>query len=114
MKQNMEKDDMNAKSLSTILHLKGLTEQAEKEKEARQQEAKSAQQVTLAARLAENAKERVAEEAVKEKKVSMGLLCFGVSAACGMIEILPLFFTIPTTISFWKIEFRNSKRNANV
>jgi E3 ubiquitin-protein ligase BRE1 len=66
----MEKDDMNAKSLSTILHLKSLTEQAEKEKEAREQEAKSYEQVSLAARLAENAKERVAEEALKEKKVS--------------------------------------------
>lgn len=61
---------MNAKSLSTILHLKSLTEQAEKEKIAREQEAKSAEQVALAARLAENAKERVAEEALKEKKVS--------------------------------------------
>ncbi len=70
LKQNMEKDDMNAKSLSTILHLKSLTEQAEKEKEAREQEAKSYEQVSLAARLAENAKERVAEEALKEKKVS--------------------------------------------
>jgi E3 ubiquitin-protein ligase BRE1 len=69
LKQNMEKDDMNAKSLSTILHLKSLTEQAEKEKEAREQEAKSYEQVSLAARLAENAKERVAEEALKEKKV---------------------------------------------
>jgi len=70
LKQNMEKDDMNAKSLSTILHLKSLTEQAEKEKEARELEAKSAEQVSLAARLAENAKDRVAEEALKEKKVS--------------------------------------------
>jgi len=60
---------MNAKSLSTILHLKSLTEQAEREKEAREREAKSSEQVALAARLAENAKERVTEEALKEKKV---------------------------------------------
>ena len=65
---------MNAKSLSTILHLKSLTEQAEKEKEAREQEAKSSEQVSLAALLAENAKERVAEEALKEKKVSRQML----------------------------------------
>jgi E3 ubiquitin-protein ligase BRE1 len=75
LKQSTEKDDMNAKSLSTILHLKSLTEQYEQEKVVREQEAKSVEQVSLAARLAANAKERVTEEVLKEKKVS-GLLRF--------------------------------------
>lgn len=71
LQQSTEKDDMNARSLSTILHLKSLTEQYEQEKLARDQEAKSLEQVSLAARLAENARERVAEEALKEKAVSV-------------------------------------------
>lgn len=71
LKQSSEKDDMNAKSLSTILHLKSLTEQYEQEKVVREQEAKSVEQISLAARLAANAKERVTEESLKEKKVSI-------------------------------------------
>jgi E3 ubiquitin-protein ligase BRE1 len=67
LKQISEKDEMNAKSLSTILQLKSMTEQLSAQKEALEQQAKSANQVALAARLATNAKERVAEEVVKEK-----------------------------------------------
>ena len=67
MKQVSEKEEMNAKSLSSILHLKGLTEQLEQERENLEQQAKSAEQLALAARLATNAKERLSEEIVKEK-----------------------------------------------
>lgn len=69
MKQSAEKDDMNAKSLSTILHLKNLTEQLTQGKISLEQQLKSAGQLALAARLATNAKDRVAEEIVKEKEV---------------------------------------------
>jgi E3 ubiquitin-protein ligase BRE1 len=70
LKQSTEKDDMNAKSLSTILHLKHLTEQLTKEKENLEQQAKIAGQLALSARLTANAKERVAEEVSKETEVS--------------------------------------------
>jgi E3 ubiquitin-protein ligase BRE1 len=68
LKQAAERDDVNAKSLSTILHLKQLTEQITKEKENLEQQAKSSQQVALAARLAANARERVSEEFEKQRK----------------------------------------------
>lgn len=68
--QSVEKDDMNAKSLSTILHLKQLSEKLEEEKDALEKNLKSAQQLALAARLAANAKARVEEEAMKEKDVA--------------------------------------------
>mmetsp|Transcript_5595 Transcript_5595/g.11500 ORF Transcript_5595/g.11500 Transcript_5595/m.11500 type:complete len:958 (-) Transcript_5595:109-2982(-) len=67
MKQVTEKDEMNAKSLSSILHLKGLTEQLTQERKNLEEEVKSAEQLALAARLANNAKERLAEELAKEK-----------------------------------------------
>lgn len=54
---------MNAKSLSTILHLKSVTEKLTQENELFEQQIKSAGQVNLAARLAANAKERVTDEA---------------------------------------------------
>lgn len=73
LKQSTEKDDMNAKSLSTILHLKSLTEQYDQEKVIREQEAKNVEQISLAARLAANAKDRVTEEVIKEKKVRRSL-----------------------------------------
>jgi E3 ubiquitin-protein ligase BRE1 len=69
LRQSAEKDDMNAKSLSTILHLKNLTEQLTQGKLSLEQQLKSAGQLALAARLATNAKDRVAEEIVKEKEV---------------------------------------------
>eukprot|EP00529_Nitzschia_sp_RCC80_P003933 CAMPEP_0113513304 /NCGR_PEP_ID=MMETSP0014_2-20120614/39787_1 /TAXON_ID=2857 /ORGANISM="Nitzschia sp." /LENGTH=962 /DNA_ID=CAMNT_0000409691 /DNA_START=328 /DNA_END=3213 /DNA_ORIENTATION=- /assembly_acc=CAM_ASM_000159 len=68
LKQASEKDEINAKSLSTILHLKQLTEQISKEKDNLEQQVKSAQQVALAARLASNARERLSEEFDKERK----------------------------------------------
>lgn len=69
LKQSAEKDEINAKSLSTILHLKQLTEQVAKEKENLELQVKSAEQLALAARLASNARERVAEEFEKERKI---------------------------------------------
>jgi E3 ubiquitin-protein ligase BRE1 len=71
LRQSAEKDDMNAKSLSTILHLKNLTEQLTQGKISLEQQLKSANQLALAARLATNAKDRVAEEFVKEKEVRL-------------------------------------------
>lgn len=65
--QSIEKDDMNAKSLSTILHLKQITEKLEEEKDSLEKNLKSAQQLALASRLAANAKTRVEEEAMREK-----------------------------------------------
>lgn len=69
MKQASEKDEINAKSLSTILHLKQLSEQISKEKENLEQQVKSAEQLALAARLASNARNRVAEEFASEQKI---------------------------------------------
>ena len=74
----MEKDDMNAKSLSTILHLKQVSEQLEQEKDILEKKLKGTQQLALAARIAANAKERVEEEALREKEVCL-LLRFTVS-----------------------------------
>lgn len=68
LKQAAEKDDMNAKSLSTILHLKQLTDQITKEKENLEQQVKSSQQVALGTRLASNARERLSEEFDKDRK----------------------------------------------
>eukprot|EP00585_Thalassiosira_rotula_P001820 CAMPEP_0196136302 /NCGR_PEP_ID=MMETSP0910-20130528/4652_1 /TAXON_ID=49265 /ORGANISM="Thalassiosira rotula, Strain GSO102" /LENGTH=1010 /DNA_ID=CAMNT_0041396567 /DNA_START=337 /DNA_END=3366 /DNA_ORIENTATION=- len=68
LKQSSDKDDMNAKSLSTILHLKQRNEELEKENAIVKQKAQAAQQLSLAARLASNSKDRVGEEALKEKE----------------------------------------------
>jgi len=68
LKQAAEKDEMNAKSLSTILHLKQLTDQITKEKENLEQQVKSSQQLALSARLAANARERLSEELDKERQ----------------------------------------------
>eukprot|EP00577_Skeletonema_sp_RCC1716_P003604 CAMPEP_0113422156 /NCGR_PEP_ID=MMETSP0013_2-20120614/28308_1 /TAXON_ID=2843 ORGANISM="Skeletonema costatum, Strain 1716" /NCGR_SAMPLE_ID=MMETSP0013_2 /ASSEMBLY_ACC=CAM_ASM_000158 /LENGTH=970 /DNA_ID=CAMNT_0000309877 /DNA_START=150 /DNA_END=3062 /DNA_ORIENTATION=- /assembly_acc=CAM_ASM_000158 len=68
LKQSSEKDDMNAKSLSTILHLKQRNEELQTLSAKLKEKASSAQQLALAARLAANAKDRVGEEAVKEKQ----------------------------------------------
>lgn len=67
LKQIGEKDEMNAKSLSTILHLKSMTEKLTEERENLELQAKTASQLALAARLATNAKERVSEEVLHEK-----------------------------------------------
>jgi E3 ubiquitin-protein ligase BRE1 len=68
LRQSTEKDEMNAKSLATILHLKSLTEQQALERENLEQQVNSASQLALSARLATNAKERLSEEVVKERQ----------------------------------------------
>ena len=67
LKQITEKDEMNAKSLSTILHLKSTTEKLIEERDHLEIQMKNASQLALAARLATNAKDRVSEELLKEK-----------------------------------------------
>eukprot|EP00535_Pseudo-nitzschia_heimii_P007087 CAMPEP_0197190514 /NCGR_PEP_ID=MMETSP1423-20130617/21792_1 /TAXON_ID=476441 /ORGANISM="Pseudo-nitzschia heimii, Strain UNC1101" /LENGTH=935 /DNA_ID=CAMNT_0042642913 /DNA_START=260 /DNA_END=3068 /DNA_ORIENTATION=- len=69
LKQASEKDEINARSLSTILHLKQLSEQMKKEKENFEQQVKSAGQLALAARLASNSRNRLTEEFSNEKKL---------------------------------------------
>jgi len=69
VKQCTEKDEMNAKSLSTILQLKQLSEQLEREKEIVDKKLKGIEQLALAARLATNAKERFDEEITREREV---------------------------------------------
>lgn len=68
MRQMAEKEEVNAKSLSSILHLKSMTEQLAEQRDNLEQQASSANQLALAARLASNAKDRVADELAKEKK----------------------------------------------
>jgi len=67
MKQNSEKEEVNTKSLSTILHLKQLSELHVQEKKAIELAQKSAEQLALSARLKANAKERFQEEITQEK-----------------------------------------------
>ena len=67
LKQITEKDEMNAKSLSTVLHLKSTTEKLIEERDHLEVQMKNASQLALAARLATNAKDRVSEEIMKEK-----------------------------------------------
>jgi len=71
IKQSTEKDDMNAKCLSTILQLNQTSEHFELEREILQKKLKSVEQLALAARLAANAKSRVEEEALREKEAAM-------------------------------------------
>ncbi len=68
LKQAAEKDEINAKSVSTILHLKQLSKQITKEKENLEQQVKSAEQLKVAALLVSNARDRVAEEFSNEQK----------------------------------------------
>jgi len=74
LQQSSEKDDMNAKSLSTILHLKNLTEKLTQEKDLLELQMKSSEQIQLAVRLATNARERVMEESLKEKNELQDLI----------------------------------------
>lgn len=68
--QMMDKEDMNAKSLSTILHLRQLSEELEQEKSIREKKLKSAEQLAVMVRLASNAKEKVEREAMREKEAA--------------------------------------------
>jgi len=68
MRQSREKDEMNARSLSTILQLKEVAERLTEEKSALEEKAKSADQLAVAARLAANARDRFTQEAEIMKK----------------------------------------------
>jgi len=68
VQQSTEKEEINAEALSTILQLRQRIEIHSKEKEEWEKKFKAAQQLALAARLAATAKERVDEEASKEKE----------------------------------------------
>jgi hypothetical protein len=69
VQQSTEKEEINAEALSTILQLRQRIELHSKEKEEWDKKLKATQQLALAARLAVTAKERVDEEAAKEKEV---------------------------------------------
>jgi len=62
LKQNSEKEEVNTKSLSTILHLKHILELKEKEKEQLDICKKSAEQLSLSARMMIKGKQRIGEE----------------------------------------------------
>ena len=63
-----EKEEMNATSLSTILHLKSQTDKLTVERDQLEEQSRAASQLALAARLATNAKEKVSEEFLAEKE----------------------------------------------
>lgn len=88
LKQSSDKDDMNAKSLSTILHLKQRNEELGKENAIIKEKVQASQQLNLAARLAANAKERVGEEAMKEKEVRLIVFCLP-------LLFIPWFLPLP-------------------
>mmetsp|Transcript_35598 Transcript_35598/g.81380 ORF Transcript_35598/g.81380 Transcript_35598/m.81380 type:complete len:973 (-) Transcript_35598:68-2986(-) len=68
LQQSSTKDDMNAQSLSNILHLQQKKKELEKEKVILLQKTKAAEQLGIAARLASNARDKVGEELLKEKE----------------------------------------------
>jgi hypothetical protein len=69
LKQSMEKEEINAEALSTILQLRQRLELHSQEKEEWEKKFKASQQLALAARLAATARERVDDELKKEKEV---------------------------------------------
>lgn len=62
LQQHAEKDEMNSKSLSTVLHLKSQTEQLRHEKKILEDQAKSASELAEAAHAVASAKEAVTRE----------------------------------------------------
>lgn len=68
-KRCAEKDEMEKKSITTILHLKQLTEKLEQEKAILEKKIKGSEQFGLAARLTLKAKQKVEEEVHLEKKI---------------------------------------------
>jgi E3 ubiquitin-protein ligase BRE1 len=68
--QMVDKEDMNANSLSTILHLRQLSEQLEGGKSILEKKLKSAEQLAVMSRLAANAREKVEKESMREKEVA--------------------------------------------
>lgn len=70
LKQNTEKEEINTKSLSQVLHLRHMLDLKDKEIKLLEEKAKSAEQLVLTSRLVMNAKSKVEEECKKEKEVS--------------------------------------------
>jgi len=68
IQQSVEKEEINAEALSTILQLRQRLELHAQEKEEWEKKFKASQQLALAARLAATAKERVDDELKKEKE----------------------------------------------
>ena len=67
IKQSIEKDDMSAKSLSTILYLKQVSEKLDQKKNLMNEKLKGVQQLAFIAKLVVNTKKRVGEESISEK-----------------------------------------------
>ena len=65
----VDKEDMNTKSLSTILHLRQLSEQLEQEKSILEKKLKSSDQLAVMVRLTENARAKVENEAMQGKQL---------------------------------------------
>lgn len=68
IKQSTEKEEMNTKSLSTILQLRHVCDLRTQEVDVLQQKVKAAEQLALAARLVQNAHMRVKKEEDKTKE----------------------------------------------
>ena len=68
-KQSIEKDDMSAKSLSTILYLKQVSEKLDQKKNLMNEKLKGVQQLAFIAKLVINTKKRVGEESISEKQL---------------------------------------------
>jgi E3 ubiquitin-protein ligase BRE1 len=85
VKQISEKEDMNAQSLSTILHLKGMTEKLKEERDLLEQEAKAASQLAVSARLTTNAKAKVSEELENERSALVSRIQ-ELEAACSILR----------------------------
>jgi len=69
LKQNAEKEEINTKSLSQVLHLRHMLDLKDKEIKLLEEKAKSAEQLVLTSRLVMNAKSKVEEECKKEKEL---------------------------------------------
>lgn len=68
IKQSTEKEEMNTKSLSTILQLKNIADLRSEEVDVLKQKVKAAEQLGLAARLVQNAKMRIDKETEAQEK----------------------------------------------
>ena len=73
-RQLLEKEEVNNKSMSEVIRLKGLLEQAKDDRAALQAQAKEAEQLALAARLASNNCKKIEEEYSKEVRSHAVLL----------------------------------------
>jgi len=68
LQQSTEKDEVNAKSLASVLHLRSLMEEIKKENAMMEDEVKKANELAAAAQAANDAKERISEDFRMEKE----------------------------------------------